>query len=325
MKKNFLGYDFGASSGRAMLGVFDGEKIELSEVHRFSNDPVMLNGRFVWDVQRLFYEVKQALLKISHMGIQLDAIGIDTWGVDYGLLDQNGYLLGVPVNYRDDLTVNVDDIVSALTPDVQLLVLLNPNNPVGDAYSEGDMERIMRAAFANEVTVLIDEAYHYLYPNTFLHYALEHDNVFVTRTFSKLFSLAGLRLGSVIGRPAGVEVVRKLCVPHNVNAFAIRFAQALIDRPELVEQLVAAQTEGKAYLVAELEKRGYDYVPSNGNFMFFKPRTNPDVLVERMRDDAGILVKSYHGVGRLGACMRLTTAERRFMERFVEALDELDR
>ena len=89
----------------------------------------------------------------------------------------------VPVNYRDDLTVNVDDIVSALTPDVQLLVLLNPNNPVGDAYSEGDMERIMRAAFANEVTVLIDEAYHYLYPNTFLHYALEHDNVFVTRTF----------------------------------------------------------------------------------------------------------------------------------------------
>ena len=104
MKKYFLGYDFGASSGRAMLGVFDGERIDISEIHRFSNDPVILNGRNVWDVQRLFYEMKQALLKVSRMGIQIDAIGIDTWGVDYGLLDKNGYLLGVPVNYRDART-----------------------------------------------------------------------------------------------------------------------------------------------------------------------------------------------------------------------------
>ncbi len=107
MKKNFLGYDFGASSGRAMLGVFDGSKIEISEIHRFSNDPVMLNGRFVWDVQRLFYEMKQALLKVSRLGIKIDAIGIDTWGVDYGLLDKNGHLLGVPVNYRDARTDGV--------------------------------------------------------------------------------------------------------------------------------------------------------------------------------------------------------------------------
>ena len=104
MTRNFLGYDFGASSGRAMLGVFDGERIEISEIHRFSNDPVTLNGRFVWDVQRLFFEMKQALLKVSRMGITIDAIGIDTWGVDYGLLDKNGRLLGIPVHYRDSRT-----------------------------------------------------------------------------------------------------------------------------------------------------------------------------------------------------------------------------
>ncbi len=105
MKKlNLLGFDFGASSGRAMLGVYDGKTIELTEMHRFSNDPVMLNGRFVWDVQRLFFEMKAALLKCSKAGIELDGIGIDTWGVDYGLLDNNGALLGVPVNYRDART-----------------------------------------------------------------------------------------------------------------------------------------------------------------------------------------------------------------------------
>ena len=116
MKKNFLGYDFGASSGRAMLGVFDGEKIEISEIHRFSNDPVMMNGRFVWDTQRLFYEVKQALVKVSRMGIKLDAIGIDTWGVDYGLLDKNGALLGIPVNYRDHRTDGMMEKVFEVVP-----------------------------------------------------------------------------------------------------------------------------------------------------------------------------------------------------------------
>ncbi len=105
MKKlNLLGFDFGASSGRAMLGVYDGKTIELTEMHRFSNDPVMMNGRFVWDVQRLFFEMKAALLKCSRAGIELDGIGIDTWGVDYGLLDHNGALLGIPVNYRDART-----------------------------------------------------------------------------------------------------------------------------------------------------------------------------------------------------------------------------
>ena len=105
MKKlNLLGFDFGASSGRAMLGVYDGKTLELTEMHRFSNDPVMLNGRFVWDIQRLFFEMKAALLKCVKAGISLDAIGIDTWGVDFGLLDQNGELLGLPVHYRDART-----------------------------------------------------------------------------------------------------------------------------------------------------------------------------------------------------------------------------
>ena len=103
-KLHLLGFDFGASSGRAMLGVYDGETLRIEELHRFSNDPVMLNGRFVWDVQRLFFEMKAALLKAVKAGIRLDGIGIDTWGVDYGLLDKNGQLLGIPVNYRDART-----------------------------------------------------------------------------------------------------------------------------------------------------------------------------------------------------------------------------
>ena len=121
MKKlNLLGFDFGASSGRAMLGVFDGEKIEIEEIHRFPNDPVMMCGRFVWDIPRLVYEMKQALLKLSRKGVHVDAIGIDTWGVAYGMLDKNGRLLGLPVHYRDDRTIGMREKVRKIIPDAEL-------------------------------------------------------------------------------------------------------------------------------------------------------------------------------------------------------------
>ena len=107
MKKTykFLAFDFGASSGRAMLATFDGEKLTLEEKHRFSNDPVNINGDLHWDVLRLFFEIKQGILKCANSGDRdIDCIGIDTWGVDYGLLDKNDKLLGNPYHYRDTRT-----------------------------------------------------------------------------------------------------------------------------------------------------------------------------------------------------------------------------
>ncbi len=112
MKKNFkfLAFDFGASSGRAMLATFDGEKITLEEKHRFSNDPVEINGSLHWDVLRLFFEIKQGILKCANSGDRdIDCIGIDTWGVDYGLLDENDKLLGNPYHYRDTRTDGMYD------------------------------------------------------------------------------------------------------------------------------------------------------------------------------------------------------------------------
>lgn len=101
----FLAFDFGASSGRAILAKFDGQKLELEEKHRFSNDPVNINGSLHWDVLRLFFEIKQGILKCANSGDRdIDCIGIDTWGVDYGLLDKNDKLLGNPYHYRDTRT-----------------------------------------------------------------------------------------------------------------------------------------------------------------------------------------------------------------------------
>lgn len=100
MSKKLLAFDFGASSGRAMLGEFDGEKITLTEAHRFDNNPVMIHNTFYWDVLNLFFEIKQGITKARALG-EFSTIGIDTWGVDFGLLDKRGDLLENPIHYRD--------------------------------------------------------------------------------------------------------------------------------------------------------------------------------------------------------------------------------
>lgn len=103
-----LAFDFGASGGKAFVYELNNGKISSTEVHRFDNDPVLLNGSFYWDVLRLFFEIKNGILKCKQAGYDVDAIGIDTWGVDYGLLDKDGKLVSNPYHYRDARTQSVE-------------------------------------------------------------------------------------------------------------------------------------------------------------------------------------------------------------------------
>ena len=102
-----LAIDLGASSGRGIVGGFDGEKLSLRENHRFSNDPVITNGRMYWDILRIFHEIKQSITKTVLENDNISSIGIDTWGVDYALLDGKGRMLANPMHYRDTRTEDI--------------------------------------------------------------------------------------------------------------------------------------------------------------------------------------------------------------------------
>ena len=106
-QKKMLAIDLGASSGRGIVGAFDGQKFSLKENHRFSNDPVILGGRMYWDILRIFHEIKQSIAKTVLDGDAIRSIGIDTWGVDYALLDASGRMLANPYHYRDARTEGV--------------------------------------------------------------------------------------------------------------------------------------------------------------------------------------------------------------------------
>ena len=105
-EKQVLAVDYGASGGRVMLGGFDGASLTISELHRFPNDPVKLGDTMYWDMLRLFFEMKQGIVKSKAYG-EICGIGVDTWGVDFGLLDREGRLLDNPVHYRDGRTAGM--------------------------------------------------------------------------------------------------------------------------------------------------------------------------------------------------------------------------
>ena len=111
-----LAFDFGASSGRMILSKYADGKIELEELHRFANEPVRVGKHFYWDTLRLYHELKQGLKKAAARKLPISSLAIDTWGVDYGLLDAAGNLIGNPINYRDDRTVGVLDKIAQCVP-----------------------------------------------------------------------------------------------------------------------------------------------------------------------------------------------------------------
>lgn len=231
----------------------------------------------------------------------------------------------VKVPYNEDLSMDINNIIAELTDDTQLLVMLNPNNPMGNVYTDEEFEKVMKAAKEKQITVLVDEAYHYFYPKTFIKYALDGEHVFITRTFSKLFSLAGCRLGYVVGWPEGVKMVQKLCTPHNTNAFAMRFAEAIITNPDVLSSLIDNFNEGRSYLIEQLDKNGYLHKGEAGNFIFIKPMTDAQTIVDRMKEERKILIKAYPNVGDFGNCLRVSIGEKQYMERFIEALYDIDR
>lgn len=112
-----LAFDLGASSGRAMLGIYEKGRLSIEEIHRFPNEPVSLRGHHYWDILRLFHEIKLGLRKAFNGGHKdIVSIAIDTWGVDFGLLDKNGDLLGNPYHYRDSRTDGMMEKVFELIP-----------------------------------------------------------------------------------------------------------------------------------------------------------------------------------------------------------------
>jgi Sugar (pentulose and hexulose) kinases len=121
--KSYLIFDFGASNGRAAVANFDGSKFDIDVVHRFDNTPVYANGILYWDFLRLFSELKSGIIAASKKYKDIVSLGVDTWGVDFGLLDKNGRLIANLEHYRDEKRLTVENDLYKVLPKRQLFEL----------------------------------------------------------------------------------------------------------------------------------------------------------------------------------------------------------
>jgi rhamnulokinase len=116
-----LAFDLGGSSGKAVAGRFDGQRLHVYEIHRFQNDPVRASGRLHWDILRLLHEIKVGIAAAGHAGLgEIESLAIDAWGCDFGLLDRYGELIGNPYHYRDELARGAMEEVLQIIPRLEI-------------------------------------------------------------------------------------------------------------------------------------------------------------------------------------------------------------
>ena len=230
----------------------------------------------------------------------------------------------VPVEYNQDLTIDIDKILDAINSNTRVVVLLNPNNPIGNVYNEEEVLSIVNKAKSNGAIVIIDEAYHYFYDKSFINLVKNHDNVIVLRTFSKLFSIAACRLGVIISCSDIINYVKNAKLTFDVNSIAFLFGERLLDNKEIVNKLINIEREGRKYLLNELVKLGYECKDCNGNFIFIKPKMNAVDLAKKLKEDRKILVHTYSN-NLLKEYIRVSTGSKKAMQFFLENFLEMDK
>lgn len=231
----------------------------------------------------------------------------------------------IMVEYEDDFTIDSEKILKAIDNETGIVILLNPNSPIGFVYNEKAIRKIIEKADEVGAIVVIDEAYYYFNKTTYISLIKEYDNLLVLRTFSKLFSMAGLRIGYVAGNELLIKYVENAESTFNVNNIAILFAMDLLERPQLIEHLVEKELKGRQWLIKQLESVGYRYVSMAGNYILFYPKRESKEIVEMLKKE-NIWIRDYQS-GILKGWIRVSTGAEECMKKFWEAfvkIDEMD-
>jgi histidinol-phosphate aminotransferase len=204
-------------------------------------------------------------------------------------------------------------------PATRLIVVANPNNPTGAAASLDDLLLIVDSA--PNAALLVDEAYYEFHGETLLREWRDRPNIFIARTFSKAYGLAGLRVGVLCGHHAQMNWVRRVASPYNVNSVALAcLPDALADQP-YVQQYVADVRVGRDRLQTELESLEIPYWPSRANFVLIRLGELNTPFIRGMRD-RGILVRDRSRDYGCAGCVRITLGSAEQTDRLLRTLRE---
>jgi histidinol-phosphate aminotransferase len=251
-----------------------------------------------------------------------EIISADPSFVVYKMITQAACGANVIVTCRD-MRHDLDAMAERITPKTRIVFIANPNNPTGTMNSRAEMDRFMERV-PDTVIVAVDEAYfeyvtHADYPDS-LDYLKAGKNMLVLRTFSKIYGLAGLRIGYGITKPEIAELMNKVRQPFNTNSLAQAGALAALSDRKHVEKSIAINNEGKQYLYQTFQRLGLTHVPTEANFILFETAMDAkDVYAALLKQ--GVIIRPMGGK-RLRVTIGLPEENKRFaaeLEKIVKA------
>jgi len=220
--------------------------------------------------------------------------------------------------HSEDLSFPLDELIAALRPDTRAVLIANPNNPTGTGIGEAGLRKILEAA--PNAAVLIDEAYYEFSGVTAIEWLHEYPNLFVSRTFSKVYGMAAMRCGCLFSRAENVQWLRKAQSPYSVNMLAAIAARAAVQDREYVKNYVDEVLGARALAYEGFRKLDIKAFPSEANFVLFYAGHRAIPIRDALRE-RGVLIRdrSYEIPG----CVRVTIGTRAQIQRFFEELEEL--
>jgi len=219
---------------------------------------------------------------------------------------------------------NLRAMAKAVKDNTRIIFIANPNNPTGTYSTKQEMDELLETV-PDDVIVVVDEAYFEFVEKDDFPDAVElvkaGANVVSCRTFSKLYGLAGLRMGYGIMSPEMADYMNRVRQPFNTNMLAQAAAEASLDDTEFLNKVLDINRKGMAYIEKELERLGIDYIPSVGNFLIFKSPKDADELYQELLRK-GVIVRPMKGY-KLPEYLRVTVGLENENQRFIQALEEL--
>jgi histidinol-phosphate aminotransferase len=219
---------------------------------------------------------------------------------------------------------DLDALSRAVNAQTRLLYVANPNNPTGTWFPTSGLERMLQQ-IPPEVVVVVDEAYHEYVDAAELTSAVallpRFANLVVTRTFSKAYGLAGLRIGYALANPEMIALMERLRESFNVNCMALAAAQAALDDQAHLHWVRKQNAEARSWLTQKLEQRGLRVLPSQTNFLLVE-FGDATARIEQALTERGVILRPMQGYG-LADFLRITVATRSEMQRLLQALDEI--
>jgi len=221
---------------------------------------------------------------------------------------------------QNELTFKLEEIASQLNPNVKMLFLCNPNNPTGTFFSHLELEKFLEIVPAQTLVVL-DEAYcHYATDPNFprsQELLKKHRNLIILRTFSKVYSLAALRIGYAVAANEIIRELEKIRQPYNVNTFAQIAAKTALQDEEYLQNIVKATVEEREWLTNELRQRGMIVLPSQANFLLVQVNNAAAVCDKLLQE--GILVRNTASFD-LPDWFRISLGPHQYMEKLMQSL-----